>query len=60
MADTPEMMTAEQAAAYLGLSAGSVKRRMDRKSIPYVKIGRLRRLRKADLDLWLDRHSVHA
>ena len=60
MTDIPEVMTAEQAAAYLNVSPKSVQRRMDRKSIPFVKVGRLRRLRKSDLDLWLDRNSIHA
>lgn len=44
------MMNIEEAAAYLGCSPATVRRRIRVGEIPSVKIGRLRRVRKADLD----------
>ena len=62
MSDTPEVMTPDQAAIYLGITTSSMKKRLDRRQIPFVKVGRLRRLRKTDLDSWLERNAkgVHA
>jgi excisionase family DNA binding protein len=44
------MMNIEEAAAYLGCSPATVRRRIRVGEIPSVRIGRLRRVRKADLD----------
>ena len=51
----PEMMTTEQAAAYLSVDAGTlgVWRCTRRYAIPFVKVGRKVRYRKADLDKFI-------
>jgi excisionase family DNA binding protein len=44
------LLTTEQAAEYLGVSARTVKQLMSRGQMPYVKIGRATRLDPGDLD----------
>jgi excisionase family DNA binding protein len=44
------MMDIHDAAAYLGCSPATIRRRIRLGEIPSVKIGRLRRIRKVDLD----------
>lgn len=53
---TRDMLDERQAAEYLTLSAGtlSVWRSTGRYKIPFVKVGRRVRYRRADLDAWLD------
>ena len=49
------LMTSEEAAAYIGVKPQtiSVWRTAGRYALPFVKVGRLVRYRKADLDRWL-------
>ena len=56
----PELFTSEQAAAYLGVSPGTLEvwRCTKRYHIPFIKVGRLVRYRKSDLDSFLDRRTV--
>jgi len=50
-----DLLTNEEAAAYLGLKPGTldVWRSTKRYSLPYIKVGRLVRYRKSDLDRFL-------
>ena len=52
-----ELLTNEQAAAYLGVSPQTlcVWRSVGRYNLPFLKIGRLVRYRKSDLDDWLEK-----
>ena len=52
-----DLLDDKAAAAYLSLSPGtlSVWRSTGRYNIPYVKVGRLVRYRRADLDAWLEK-----
>lgn len=56
---TPELLTSREAAAYLGVSAGTLDIWRSRRSypIPFVKVGRNVRYRKADLDAFLQRRT---
>ena len=49
----------EEAADYLGCTEGTLRVWVSKKRVPYVKVGRLVRFRKADLDAWLDRNAVN-
>lgn len=55
-----EMLTPEQAAEYLGLKPQTlaVWRSTGRYSIPFVKVGRNTRYRKADLDKFLEQRTI--
>ena len=55
----PELLTTDQAAAYLGTTPGTLAVWRCTKSRPlrYVKIGRLVRYRKRDLDAFLTENT---
>jgi excisionase family DNA binding protein len=57
-----DLLTTEQAAAYLGVNPRTLEvwRCTKRHAIPYIKVGRLVKYRKAELDLWLSRQTVGA
>lgn len=59
---TPAHMTQEQAAEYLGVKSETLNtwRCKRQHAIPYYKVGRLIRYRKADLDAWLEQRRVAA
>ena len=50
----------DEAAGYLGCTAGTLKVWVSRRRIPHLKVGRLTRFRKSDLDMYLDAHLVEA
>jgi excisionase family DNA binding protein len=50
MSEQPELLTARQAAAHLGLSENTVRAWVRLRRIRYVKVGRSVRFRPADLD----------
>lgn len=56
----PEMLTTEQAAEYLGLKPSTLTswRCTGRYQIPYVKVGRKTRYRKADLEKFLQQRTI--
>lgn len=49
----PEFLTVPQAAEYLNCSVPTVWRLLRRGDLPGLKVGRLRRLRRRDLDAWM-------
>jgi len=51
---TPRLLTAAQAAHYLGLAEGTVRRMMAAGSLPLVKIGRASRIDRVKLDKLID------
>jgi excisionase family DNA binding protein len=55
-----DLLTQTEAAAYLGLSPNTLEvwRCTKRYELPYVKVGRLIRYRRSELDAWLDSRSV--
>lgn len=56
-----ELLTRPQAADYLGVKPDTlaVWSCTHRYALPYLKVGRAVRYRKADLDAWLDSRRVH-
>jgi excisionase family DNA binding protein len=44
----------EDAAHYLGCKPGTLRVWVSKRKVPFVKVGRLVRFRKADLDAWLE------
>lgn len=54
------LLTSEQAAAYIGISPGTLEvwRCTKRYHIPFIKVGRLVRYRKSELDSFLDRRTI--
>ena len=55
-----ELLTRKQAADYLGVSKSTldVWACTGRYNLPFIKVGRLVKYRKADLDSWLMAHQV--
>ncbi|MCF6159236.1 MAG: DNA-binding protein [wastewater metagenome] len=47
------LMDMKQAAEYLNVKTSTLYSMCMRREIPYVKIGRLNRFRKIDLDTWI-------
>jgi excisionase family DNA binding protein len=58
----PELLSTQQAADYLGAQAHTLEiwRATGRHRLPYIKVGRLVRYRRADLDAWLAARTIHA
>jgi len=60
--DRPALLTREQAAEYLGIAAQTlaVWATTGRYDLPFIKVGRCARYRKADLDKFIERRTVGA
>jgi len=55
----PEIMTTDDAAAYLSVNKRKLQLdRVSKRAIPFIKIGRLVRYRKADLDAYISAQTV--
>ncbi len=52
--------SAEEAAEFLGCTKGTLQVWCSMRKVPFVKVGRLTRFRKRDLDAWLDSRAVLA
>ena len=52
-------MTAEEVLEYLQVNLRTVYRLIKAGKIPAVRVGRLWRFRKKDIDAWLDTQKVH-
>lgn len=48
------LMTSADVAAYLQVSEGTVKQWVHRRILPFVKVGRLNRFRREDIDAWVN------
>lgn len=57
---TGELLTVEQAADYLNITDHFVRRLIRERRIPFLKVGRLVRLRRTDLDDYLAACAVPA
>ncbi len=59
--DRPVLLSREEAATYLGVKAQTlaVWDSKGRYSLRCVKVGRLAKYRRADLDAWLERRTTH-
>ena len=54
------LFSIDQAAAYLGLASGTLRHWVSAKRIAYVKVGKLTKFRKVDLDDWIEQNRVDA
>ncbi len=48
------LLGVKELAEYIGVSVQWVYERVQLKEIPYIKVGKLLRFRKSDIDTWLD------
>lgn len=55
-----DLLDNSQAAAYIGVTPRTLEvwRAVRRHSIPYIKVGRLVKYRRADLDRWLASRTI--
>jgi excisionase family DNA binding protein len=55
-----ELLSTNQASIYIGVTPGTLKvwRCTKRYQIPFIKVGRLVRYRKSELDSFLDRRTI--
>ena len=58
--NTDKLLTNKEASAYIGVLPGTLEiwRCTKRYSIPFIKVGRLVKYRKSDLDYFLDERTV--
>lgn len=48
------------AATYLGMTEKAIRRKVERRQIPYIRIDGRIRFDFTDLDLWMRRHRIEA
>lgn len=48
----------DEAAEYIGCTSGTLKVWVSKRRVPFLKVGRLTRFRKSDLDVFLQRKLV--
>ena len=56
--DCDGLMDVPQAAQYLGIKTSSLYQKCMKKEIRYVKLGKLNRFRKKDLDKYIDDNLI--
>ena len=54
----PRLMSIEQVSQYVDLSVHTVYRMVSQRRIPFVKIGRLTKFDRGEIDKWITSHSV--
>jgi excisionase family DNA binding protein len=54
----PRLMSIDQVSQYLDLSVHTIYRMVSQRRIPYVKMGRLTKFDRAEIDKWIALHSV--
>ncbi len=50
-----EMLNIDELSGYLGIKKSSLYSKVERKEIPFYKIGHLVRFRRSDIDLWMEK-----
>ncbi len=50
-----EFLTIDEVSEYLGIKKSSLYAKVERKEIPYYKVGRLVRFKKSDIDPWMEK-----
>ena len=58
VADVYSLMSVQEAASYLNVSPHTLYTMVSQRRVPYVKIGRLTKFDKGELDKWIKQHSV--
>lgn len=54
---TNGLMDMKQAAAYLNIKVSTLYDMTMKRKIPYIKVGKLNRFRRLDLDIWIDKNA---
>ena len=54
----PRLLSIEQVSQYLDLSIHTVYRMVSQRRIPFVKMGRLTKFDRCEVDKWIMLHSV--
>lgn len=57
-ADRPELLTVQQAAERLNVSVRNIRHQIHQRRLPIVKIGRLVRIERGELDAFIERCRV--
>jgi excisionase family DNA binding protein len=52
------LLTIKEASEYLGISVNALYCRVYRRQIPFVKIGKILRFDKIDLDKWIEKQKI--
>ncbi len=60
LSERPHLLSVEEAADYLGISAGTMRNWLSMRRIEYVKVGRLTRIRLATLDRYIAANTVRS
>lgn len=55
----PEILTIQEAAEYLAIKPSRMRSAVFKKELPFLKIGKLLRFRKCDLNCWLESKVIH-
>ncbi|MGD0916054.1 MAG: helix-turn-helix domain-containing protein [Thermodesulfobacteriota bacterium] len=50
-----EILNIDELSEYLGIKTSSLYSKVERKEIPFYKIGHLVRFKKSDIDLWIEK-----
>jgi len=58
--ESPSLLDVAAVAAYLSITPRHVRELVYRPAIPHLKVGRLVRFRRADIDGWLDSRAPTA
>ena len=53
-----EILNIDELSEYLGIKKSSLYSKVERKEIPFYRIGRLVRFKKAEIDLWMEKSRV--
>ena len=54
----PRLLTIQQVAAYVGLSHHTIYRFVSQRKIPHVKLGKVLKFDRAEIDRWITAHAV--
>lgn len=55
---TPRLLSIQEVAVYTGLSVHTLYTMVSQRRIPFVKLGRLTKFDRYELDRWIQAHTV--
>jgi excisionase family DNA binding protein len=56
--DLEPLMTVDEVAEWVRLAPGTIRQKVKARDIPFVKIGRNTRFRRADIERWIKEHPA--
>ncbi len=54
----PRLLTIQQVATYVGLSHHTIYRLVSQRKIPHVKLGKVLKFDRTEIDRWIASHAV--